>query len=91
MPWARPWRSSKPSKGAAGLQGQALQGAPRPKRELSIHADQHLVGTLGEDNDIWVLDDDPAWTARDDSFDLLPALPRTTARCSRCSRCAMPI
>ncbi len=47
-------------------------------RELSIYVDQNLVGTLGEDNNIWVLDYDPAWAARDDSFDLSPALPRTT-------------
>lgn len=47
-------------------------------RELSIYVDQSLVGTLGEDNNIWVLDYDPAWAAREDSFDLSPALPRTT-------------
>jgi serine/threonine-protein kinase HipA len=49
-------------------------------RELNIYVDQTLVGTLGENNNIWVLDYDPAWAARDDSFDLSPALPRTTLR-----------
>lgn len=49
-------------------------------RELKIYVDQNLVGTLGEDNNLWVLDYDPAWAARDDSFDLSPALRRTTLR-----------
>jgi serine/threonine-protein kinase HipA len=49
-------------------------------RELNIYVDQNLVGTLSEDNNLWVLDYDPAWAARDDSFDLSPALPRTTLR-----------
>lgn len=49
-------------------------------RELKIYVDQSFVGTLGENNDIWVLDYDPAWAKRDDSFDLSPALPRTTLR-----------
>jgi serine/threonine-protein kinase HipA len=49
-------------------------------RELKIYVDEIQVGTLGEDNSIWVLDYDPAWAARDDSFDLSPALPRATLR-----------
>ena len=49
-------------------------------RELKIYVDQDLVGTLGEDNNIWGLDYDPAWAARDGSFDLSPTLPRKTLR-----------
>jgi serine/threonine-protein kinase HipA len=47
-------------------------------RKLSIYVDQSLVGTLGEDNNIWALNYDAAWAAREDSFDLSPALPRLT-------------
>jgi serine/threonine-protein kinase HipA len=49
-------------------------------RELNIYVGQNLIGTLGEDSNLWVLDYAPAWAARDDSFDLSPALARTSLR-----------
>ena len=47
-------------------------------RELQVFVDQHRVGSLREDNDLWVLTYDPEWARRDDGFDLSPALPRST-------------
>lgn len=47
-------------------------------RELQVFVDQHRVGSLREDNDLWVLTYDPDWARRDDGFDLSPALPRST-------------
>ena len=47
-------------------------------RELNAYVHQDLVGTLREDNDLWVFEYDPAWSASDRGFDLSPALPRST-------------
>jgi serine/threonine-protein kinase HipA len=45
-------------------------------RELNAYVDRKLVGTLREDNNLWVFEYDRAWIEREDSFDLSPALPR---------------
>lgn len=49
-------------------------------RSLQIYIDQIPVGNLSEGNDLWVFEYDPAWVALDRSFDLSPALPRSTLR-----------
>lgn len=46
-------------------------------RSLIVYVDNKLVGTLSESNNLWVFDYDPTWSARDDSFDVSPALPRS--------------
>lgn len=47
-------------------------------RELRVYIGRDLVGTLSDRNNLWSLEYDPAWAAREDSFDLSPALPRST-------------
>ncbi|MFO1337064.1 MAG: HipA domain-containing protein [Burkholderiaceae bacterium] len=49
-------------------------------RELKVYVGADLVGSLTEEDNLWSLQYDPAWAARDDSFDLSPALPRATLR-----------
>jgi serine/threonine-protein kinase HipA len=49
---------------------------PPGGRRLNIFINQVRVGTLHEDNDLWALAYLPEWAAREDSFDLCPALPR---------------
>ena len=49
-------------------------------RSLNVYVDDTLVGTLSEGNNLWVFDYDPAWIAWDRSFDLSPALARSTPR-----------
>ena len=48
-------------------------------RELKTYVDQQLVGTLREENNLWVFEYDPAWSAHPHGFDLSPALPRSVA------------
>jgi len=50
-----------------------------PVRELKTYVDHQFVGTLREDNNLWVFEYDPAWSAHPQSFDLSPALPRDVA------------
>ena len=45
-------------------------------RRLQIFINEDRVGTLFEDQDLWVLAYDESWARRADSFDLSPALPR---------------
>ena len=45
-------------------------------RRLDIFINQVRMGSLHEHNDLWALAYLPEWAARDDSFDLCPALPR---------------
>lgn len=45
-------------------------------RALQVHAEQGMVGTLREQDDLWAFDYAADWAARDDGFDLSPALPR---------------
>ena len=49
-------------------------------RSLSVFVDDRLVGTLSEDNNLWVFEYDQAWVAWDRSFDLSPALARGMLR-----------
>nr|WP_302175063.1 HipA domain-containing protein [uncultured Hydrogenophaga sp.] len=49
---------------------------PQGGRRLNVFMDQVPVATLREDNDLWTLAYLPAWVAREDGFDLSPALPR---------------
>lgn len=46
-------------------------------RELKTYVDNQLVGTLREDNNLWVFEYDPTWTTNPQGFDLSPALPRS--------------
>lgn len=48
-------------------------------RELKTYVDHQFVGTLREDNNLWVFEYDPAWSAHPQGFDLSPALPRNVA------------
>ncbi len=56
---------------------QAATELPETGRRLHIFINESLVGTLQEDNDLWTLAYDEKWAAREGSFDLSPALPRT--------------
>lgn len=47
-------------------------------RELKTYVGRDLVGTLREDNNLWVFEYHPAWSAHPQGFDLSPALPRST-------------
>jgi len=49
-------------------------------RRLNVYVDRTLVGSLSEDNNLWVFEYAPAWAALDRGYDLSPALPRTTLR-----------
>lgn len=49
-------------------------------RSLHVYVDNTRVGTLSEGNNLWVFEYDPAWVAGERSFDLSPALPRSTRR-----------
>jgi serine/threonine-protein kinase HipA len=48
-------------------------------RELKTYVDHQFVGTLREDDNLWVFDYDPAWSAHPSGFDLSPALARSVA------------
>ena len=50
---------------------------PATGRRLGVFINQDRVGTLHEDNDLWALTYDEQWVARESSFDLSPALPRS--------------
>jgi serine/threonine-protein kinase HipA len=50
-----------------------------PVRELKTYVDHQFVGTLREDNNLWVFEYDPAWSAHPHGFDLSPALARSVA------------
>jgi serine/threonine-protein kinase HipA len=47
-------------------------------RTLVGYLNHRRIGTLSEGNDLWSFQYDPAWAAAPDSFDLSPALPRST-------------
>lgn len=47
-------------------------------RTLVGYLNDRRIGTLNEGNDLWSFEYDPAWAAAPDSFDLSPALPRST-------------
>jgi serine/threonine-protein kinase HipA len=47
-------------------------------RALIAYLNDRRIGTLGEGNDLWNFQYDPTWAAAPDSFDLSPALPRST-------------
>lgn len=47
-------------------------------RTLVGYLNNRRIGTLNEGNDLWNFQYDPAWAAASDSFDLSPALPRST-------------
>jgi len=49
-------------------------------RSLNVFVDVTLVGTLSEGNNLWVFEYDPVWAAGEGSFDLSPALSRSTHR-----------
>jgi serine/threonine-protein kinase HipA len=49
-------------------------------RSLQVYVDRTLVGTLSEENNLWVFNYDPAWVAMERSFDLSPALTREKLR-----------
>lgn len=49
-------------------------------RSLNVFVDVALVGTLSEGNNLWVFEYDPVWATSEGSFDLSPALPRSTLR-----------
>lgn len=49
-------------------------------RSLVVYVDNARVGTLSEGNNLWVFEYDPAWVAWERSFDLSPALARSTRR-----------
>ncbi|MBI3348799.1 MAG: HipA domain-containing protein [Burkholderiales bacterium] len=49
-------------------------------RSLQVYVDRATVGTLSEENNLWVLEYAPEWVAMERSFDLSPALPRHTLR-----------
>lgn len=48
-------------------------------RELKTYVDRQFVGTLREDNNLWVFEYDQAWSVHPQGFDLSPALPRAVA------------
>src|ERR1700728_4231166 len=47
-------------------------------RALIAYLNDRRIGTLSEGNDLWNFQYDPTWAAAPDSFDLSPALPRST-------------
>lgn len=47
-------------------------------RFLQAYINDRLVGTLREENSLWAFDYDPDWSSDPDTFDLSPALPRST-------------
>lgn len=47
-------------------------------RILVAYLNNRRIGTLSEGNDLWSFQYDPAWAAAPDSFNLSPALPRST-------------
>src|SRR5437762_4446791 len=47
-------------------------------RELVAYLNGLPVGVLGESDDLWRFEYDPQWAQAADSFDLSPALPRST-------------
>ncbi len=47
-------------------------------RELEVTINEQSVGSLRESDDLWVFEYSAEWTASLGSFDLSPALPRTT-------------
>jgi serine/threonine-protein kinase HipA len=47
-------------------------------RTLVGYINDRRIGTLSEGNDLWNFQYDPTWAAAPDSFDLSPALPRST-------------
>lgn len=47
-------------------------------RTLVAYLNDRRIGTLNEGNDLWNFQYDFAWAAAPDSFDLSPALPRST-------------
>jgi serine/threonine-protein kinase HipA len=49
-------------------------------RELRVYVDKEWIGTLSEENDLWVFEYSDDWTRRDGAFDLSPALPRSRLR-----------
>ena len=49
-------------------------------RSLQVYVDRTSVGTLSEENNLWVFEYAPEWVAMERSFDLSPALPRHTLR-----------
>lgn len=54
----------------------AKEERPQEGRRLNIFINQVQVAILHEDNDLWALTYLPQWAAREDGFDLCPALPR---------------
>ena len=48
-------------------------------RSLDVYLNEHKVGALREQNNLWAFDYDPAWAASQDSIDLSPALSRFQA------------
>lgn len=56
---------------------QDLAEMPETGRRLMLFINQERVGTLHENNDLWVLAYDKQWAAKESSFDLSPALPRS--------------
>src|SRR5215470_11653515 len=48
-------------------------------RTLIVYLNPQRIGTLSEGNDLWNFQYDPQWVAATGSFDLSPALPRSTA------------
>jgi serine/threonine-protein kinase HipA len=56
-----------------------MKGAIRT-RQLEIFIEQTHVGALMESEDVWTLEYAPEWVAREDSFDISPALPRSQLR-----------
>lgn len=45
-------------------------------RQLDVRVNDHLVGCLREENDLWQFEYDEAWQVSPDGFDLSPALSR---------------
>ena len=48
------------------------------ERTLDVFVNDRKIGTLGEADDVWKFDYDPAWAQAEDGFDLSPALARST-------------
>ena len=49
-------------------------------RNLHVYIDQRRIGTLQEGDNLWAFEYDPQWREAADSFDLSPALARSTLR-----------
>lgn len=49
-------------------------------RTLNVYVDRTLIGSLSEESNLWVFEYDPSWAKGSKSYDLSPALPRTTLR-----------